>query len=334
MKGKKGTTKKVIGFFVVLLVAAGFVFLPSLFAEHGGGTGQAPGGLPGSGGPGGPGGRPSPGGFGANAADTVFSIRTAEAVIRNLQAYIEVNGNIINANQIEVNPDMGGKLESVRVALGSTVRKGEVIAYVDPSKPGSSYSLSPVIAPASGTLVGTPLTVGSTVSTASTIATIAGSDGLEIETYIPEREVGQLREGLKADITLAAFPGETFAAVVTTVFPIVDSNSRTKKILLKLVKQDSRINAGMFARVKLNTRIYESVVAVPAEALVELRGINGVYALEEGGEQVHFREVMTGATVDGETEIRTGLETGMAVVIQGQQFLTDGAKVRVIGRSI
>ncbi|GHT55978.1 membrane protein [Spirochaetia bacterium] len=245
-----------------------------------------------------------------------------------------MNGNIINENQVAVNPDMGGKLTSVRVALGSTVKKGEVIGYVDPSKPGSSYSLSPVISPASGTVVGTPLTVGSTVSTASTIATIAGSDGLEIETHIPEREVGQLREGLKADITLAAFPGETFAAVVTTVSPIVDSNSRTKKILLKLVKQDSRINAGMFARVKLNTRVYESVVAVPAEALVELRGINGVYALEEGGEQVRFREVTSGATVDGETEIRTGLDTGMAVVIQGQQFLTDGAKVRVIGRSI
>jgi multidrug efflux pump subunit AcrA (membrane-fusion protein) len=97
---------------------------------------------------------------------------------------------------------------------------------------------------------------------------------------------------------------------------------------------DNRINAGMFARVKLNTRVYENVVTVPAEAFVELRGLNGVYALEESGEQVRFREVTAGATVDGETEIRSGLETGMAVVIQGQQFLTDGAKVRVIGRSI
>ena len=195
MKEKKGRAQKVIVLFAVLLAAAGFIFLPSLFAEHGGGAAQLPGG-PGA-----------PGGFGAKPADTVFSIRTAGAATKDLQAYIEVNGNIINENQIAVNPDMGGKLESVQVALGSTVRKGDVIAYVDPSKPGSSYSLSPVIAPVSGTVVGTPLTAGSTVSTASTIATIAGSGGLEIEAHIPEREVGQLREGLKADITLAAFPG-------------------------------------------------------------------------------------------------------------------------------
>jgi class 3 adenylate cyclase len=49
---------------------------------------------------------------------------------------------------------------------------------------------------------------------------------------------------------------------------------------------------------------------------------------------VSFREVTAGVTVDGETEIRAGIESGTAVVVQGQQFLTDGAKVRVIGRNI
>lgn len=319
MKEKRSAAKKVVIFFAVLFVAAGFVFLPSLLAQTGGGQS----GQPGPGRPGGP---------GVPAADTIFSVRTAEVVNRDLQAYLEINGNIINENQVAVNPDMGGKLVSLRVSLGGRVQKGDVIAEVDPSRPGSSYALSPVIAPIAGIVVSVSASIGSTVTTASTIVMIAGSGGLEIEAFIPEREVGQLKSGLKADVTLEAFPGETFSARVRQVSPIVDPDSRTKKIIFMFTNDDDRINAGMFARIKLNTRTYTNVIAIPAEALVELRGRTGVYALDSA-DRVSFREVTAGVTVDGETEIRSGIESGMAVVVQGQQFLTDGAKVRVIGRN-
>jgi multidrug efflux pump subunit AcrA (membrane-fusion protein) len=316
MKEKKHGAKKATVFFAILFVAAGCVFLPSLLAGTESGMAQAPGG---------------PGGPGAPVADTVFSVRAAEAAARDLQAYLEVNGNVVNENQVAVFPDMGGKLVSINVTLGSRAWKGQVIAEVDPSKPGSSYSLSPVIAPISGTVVGAPLSVGATVSASSVIVTIADSQRLEIEAYIPEREVGQLKEGLEAEIRLAAFPGEIFHARVSQVSPIVDATSRTKRIVLDFTVQDRRINAGMFAGIKLNTRNYKNVIAVPAEAVVEVRGVNGVYALDDPGERVHFREITAGVTVDGETEIRSGLEAGMLVVVQGQQFLTGGAKVRVIG---
>jgi multidrug efflux pump subunit AcrA (membrane-fusion protein) len=325
MKEKKHTAKKIAAVFVVLLAAAGCVFLPSFLAGAESGTAQGPGGPGGFSGPGGP------GGPAAAEADTVFSVRAAKAENRDLQAYLEVNGNVVNENQVAVYPDMGGRLVSVNATLGSRLRKGEVIAEVDPSKPGSAYSLSPVIAPISGTVVGVSASVGATVSASSVIVTIADSQRLEIEAYIPEREVGQLREGLGAEITLAAFPGETFHARVSHVSPVLDATSRTKRIVLDFSAQDNRINAGMFAGIKLNTRNYKNVIAVPAEAIVELRGVNGVYALDGSDDRALFREITTGVTVDGETEIQSGLEAGMLVVVQGQQFLTDGAKVRVIG---
>jgi multidrug efflux pump subunit AcrA (membrane-fusion protein) len=91
----------------------------------------------------------------------------------------------------------------------------------------------------------------------------------------------------------------------------------------------------MFARVKLNTRIYQRVVSIPQEALVENRGNTVVYVLDATGEivRVLMREVITGVSIDGETEIKEGISAGDAVVVQGQQFLTDGAAVRVIGSS-
>jgi multidrug efflux pump subunit AcrA (membrane-fusion protein) len=109
---------------------------------------------------------------------------------------------------------------------------------------------------------------------------------------------------------------------------------------------DQRIIPGMFARVKLNTRTYENVVSVPQDAIIEHRGRTVVYVLNtnpddnyangipEGTPRVEMREVIIGVNVDREVEIRSGLEPGEEVVVQGQQFLTDGAPVRVIGRRI
>jgi multidrug efflux pump subunit AcrA (membrane-fusion protein) len=347
--------KKVIVIVAVLAIAAGLVVAPVLAT---GKTGDVPAGgaggrgMPGmAGGPGMPGGAGGGqgglgGGSGANGGGTVFAVRTAEAEIRSLQSYIEVNGNIVSAQQVAVMPETAGRLVTMKTEIGAQVTKGALVAEIDPSRPGSVYSLSPVYAPVSGVVVTNPAAVGSTVSTATALFTIAvGADigDIEIEALIPEREVGQLRTGLRAEVRLEAFSGEVFDAEVTRLSPVVDPASRTKKVTLRFIADDRRINPGMFARVKLNTRVYPNVVSVPQEAVVENRGQTAVYVLDASaaGEtaqltaqvaaRVTRREVVAGVTIDGETEIKEGLSAGEAVVYQGQQFLTDGALVRVIG---
>jgi hypothetical protein len=44
-----------------------------------------------------------------------------------------------------------------------------------------------------------------------------------------------------------------------------------------------------------------------------------------------LREISNGVTLDGWTEIKSGLIEGDAVIIQGQQLLSDGASVQVSG---
>jgi RND family efflux transporter MFP subunit len=184
-------------------------------------------------------------------------------------------------------------------------------------------------------VVSNPAAAGSTVSTTAALLTIAAGGSPEIEAMIPEREAGQLRPGLPAEVGLEAFPGEIFQAEVSHVSPVVDPASRTKIITLRFLREDPRINPGMFARIKLKTRTYENVVSVPQDAVVENRGVSAVFVLAdsagEGSGRVALREVSAGVTVDGETEIKSGLSAGDKVVVQGQQFLTGGAAVRVLG---
>jgi multidrug efflux pump subunit AcrA (membrane-fusion protein) len=300
--------KKFIVFVMTLSVAAALVFIPVLVAQDGAAIGEA--------------------GAEALADDLpVYSVKTAMAETRTLEAYLEVNGDIVSEAQVAVLSETSGKLITVKAALGTRVRQGDLIAQVDPSSAGARYMASSVYAPISGIVCAVPLAVGSTVQAGSIITSIAQADDLQIEALIPEREVGQLRVGLAATVTLSAFQGEIFTAKVTQVSPILDPASRTKKIVLRFEKADSRINAGMFAHVKLNTRTYKNVTAVPSGAVNEQASVKYAYVYNNG--KVEQREVVTGVTLDYMTEIKGGLAAGDVVVIQGQQFLTDGVAVLV-----
>jgi multidrug efflux pump subunit AcrA (membrane-fusion protein) len=301
-------TKKAVVVVMTMVIAAALVFVPALVAQDGKAASEA-------------------------AADEtpVYSVKTAVAETRTIEAYLEVNGDIVSEGQVAVLSETSGKLVTVKTALGTRVRQGDLIAQIDPSSAGTQYMVSSVYAPISGIVCAIPLSVGSTVQAGSVITSIAQADELQIEALIPEREVSQLRVGLAATITLPAFQGEVFTAKITQVSPILDPASRTKKIVLTFQNSDNRINAGMFAHVKLNTRTYPNVVTVPAEAISEQAGVKHVYVFHNSGAAgtVALREVVTGVTVDHITEIKSGLAAGDTVVIQGQQFLADGAAVLV-----
>lgn len=269
----------------------------------------------------------------AAAEEAVFTVKSQSAEIKDLYSYIATNGSIEANRQIEVFPDIGGKLIEVSVALGSKVKKGQVIAQIDPSVPGSRYSASPVTAPISGYITSVPLQIGTTVSVSSPIAVIGDIEDLQVSVNIPERFVAVLKTGLKAEMTLEAFPAEKFLATVIRVSPVVDSVSRTKEVQLAIDTVDPRINAGMFPKIKLYTTITPNAVTIPQASIVSNFGSNYVFVVN-GDSTVSRREITQGVTVDGVTQITSGVSAGERVVVQGMQILSDGVKVKDLGATV
>jgi multidrug efflux pump subunit AcrA (membrane-fusion protein) len=270
---------------------------------------------------------------GTGSTQTTFSVKTQTAAVLKLHDYIETNGDIAAINSVAVYPSMGGKIVSTAVTLGTPVHKGDIIAKVDPSEPGSNYALSPVYAPISGSIVSTPLKVGTTVTTSSAITTVGDIANLQITADIPERYVAALKTGLKAEISLEAYPDVVFPATVTHVSPVVDSTSRTKEILLKFDRNDSRVNAGMFGKVKLYTYDYDGYVGIPTDAVVTKNDKPYLYVMKDDG-TVEQREITEGNSVDGIVQILSGINPGEKVVVEGEQVLSDGSKVKDITNGV
>ncbi len=274
-----------------------------------------------------------PGGSGSRSGRSsvaVFSVRTDTVRIGTIQDYIETNGDVVSDSAVKVYPYISGRLVSLRATLGERVSKGQVLAEVDPSTPGSSFALNPVLAPISGVVTSLPISVGSTVGTATAVAEIGVIEDVQVEARVPERYVGVLRPGLKAAVSLEAYPGVPFPATVLRVSPVVDPVSRTKTIRLAFDRPDARIDPGMFARIKLDTVAYPNRRTVREDAIRTDSEGTFVFVVRPDS-TVEKRRVTRGVAVDGTAEIVSGLAEGETVVVEGAAVLSDGASVRDIG---
>lgn len=261
--------------------------------------------------------------------DTVFAINVTPAVQGEIRDYIEVNGDVRTTTNIDVYPNTAGEVVRLYTSVGRTVQANQVIAEIDPSRPGQNFALSPVTAPIAGTITRLPVRVGSQVSLAAPIAEVSRTTELEIAVQIAERFISKVSVGLPATIHLDAFPGEVFNASVTELNPVVDPLTRSLEVTLRFTGVDRRVRSGMYAAVRIITQQKENIVKVPADVLVRRFGETFVFVVADD-ETVERRIVTPGIEIDNVLEISSGLAPGELVVYQGQALLADGAEVRVI----
>lgn len=268
-------------------------------------------------------------------AETIYAVNADIVQAGNLDDYLEFGGDVSSVSAVDVYPDAAGKISRIRVAVGDLVKKDQIIAYVDPSRPGMNYSENPVKSPISGRVTSFPPTIGTMVSQSYSIAKISDTDELQIKVNVAERFISRIRENQTAVVSFDAYPGVEFKARVFEVSPVLDTTSRTMLAKLKVEPADSRIKAGMYARVKLITDTIEGAVVVPNDAIVYRDGKPYVFTAksENAESSVNMVSVKEGLSVDNKTEIQEGLKEGDVIIVKGQSLLSDGSKVKILSIS-
>ena len=267
---------------------------------------------------------------------TAFAVNITRAVEGQINDYIELSGDVETKSSIDIFADTTGKLSRLAIRVGDRVSKDQVIAEVDPSRPGMVFVPSPVKSPIEGTVTAIPSQVGATIALSTPVAKITTTDQLQIRTDVAERFISRIRIGLDAVVSVEAYPELSLPARVTEVSPVVDPASRTLEIKLALTRPDWRVKAGMFARIKVITERKSGIVKLPADAVVRRFDQSYVFvvvpaAQSETGFIVERTKVIPGIQIDSELEIVEGLKAGQDVVIQGQTLLEDKSKVRIVG---
>lgn len=260
-----------------------------------------------------------------NANAISVSVKTMKK--ETIQSTIKVTGDISSTSEINIFPDTSGKVTRILKNLGETVSKGEIIAYVDPSKPGSSYVSSPVTATISGTIIDLPVDIGDTVNNGTMIATIGSLTDLKITTNVAEKYSSFLKVGLPAYITISSNP-DRFNAKTVKISPVVNKNNRTIQVELKFDKYNSIFKPGMFATVDLVIQEKKDTFVIPKTAIKNFNNKDTVFIVDENN-QAQRVEITTGISNDLDIAVTSGLKEGMKVVTAGS--VTEGSTVKIVG---
>lgn len=133
-----------------------------------------------------------------------------------------------------------------------------------------------VMAPMNGTIIRKSVERGAVISSPTSdvgggtvLLTMADLTLVQVKTFVDETDIGKLRPGMSADVTVEAFPNRPFRGEVLKIEPQADTiqNVTMFPVLVRIPNADGMLKPGMNAEVKINVGRADDVIAVPNAAL-------------------------------------------------------------------
>ncbi len=183
-----------------------------------------------------------------------------------------------------------------------------------------------LISPISGVVTARNYDAGDMYVMGQPLFTVEQIRPVKIKVNAPESLYGQIKKGASVDINLDVYPNETFKGKVYLVYPSLDATTRTFSVEVTIDNANERVRPGMFARVTFRYGIERNVV-VPDVAVVKQTGSGDHYVYTVVDGKVVFNKVKLGRIIGTEYEIKSGINEGDMVIIEGQNVVVNGAKV-------
>jgi RND family efflux transporter MFP subunit len=108
--------------------------------------------------------------------------------------------------------------------------------------------------PITGVVAERRVDVGEHLGEAGIAFVINQTAPLKLRFQLPERYLGQIREGQSVSATVDPYPNEKFTGTIKTVGGVIDPQSRTLFAEAEFANRDGRLRPGLFARVETDLR--------------------------------------------------------------------------------
>lgn len=183
-----------------------------------------------------------------------------------------------------------------------------------------------IASPFNGIVIEKDAVEGQQISAGARIYRLADLSRVWVIATIYEYQLPYIHEGQKAVMTLPYIPGQQFEGTVVYVYPFLNPQTRQARVRLEFNNPDNLLKPGMFADVRLQSRLADQVILAPRSAILDTGRQQVAFVQVDEGE-FEPRDVSIGMTTeDGMVEIRSGLQPGERVVTSGQFLLDSEAR--------
>lgn len=234
---------------------------------------------------------------------------------KNLKAAQELAESRLNTER-----DLVAAQKEVELAEAEVNRISEVfnIYHV---KQGSNYN---VVAPISGFIIDKKINADMQLPAGfgESIFTIAQIDEVFVTANVYETDIPKLSLNMPAEIELLSYPGKRYAGKIDKILNVLDPETKTLKIRIRLPNPGYAFKPEMAATVYVRRDEQEKRPAIPAEAVVFDRSKNYVMVFHRK-DSIETRLVEPLRTTGNITYLDAGLREGEKVISKNALLIYD-----------
>ena len=180
---------------------------------------------------------------------------------------------------------------------------------------------SEIRAPMDGLLTAVGTIDGELVAEGNQLFTVSSKKNY-VRGEVNEEDVGEVKAGMKANLSLYAYQTQTFTARVSSVQPAADPETQRYTVVMEMDKPPDNLMSGMTGEMNIITGTHENAILVPTRAVL----VDQVFLIKNG--TVRRRTIKVGFRTLDFTEALSGVAVGDRVIIADQDRLHPGQPVR------
>ncbi len=218
---------------------------------------------------------------------TARSVRPVSVLVQNpergtLEQFLNLSADVVSPKEVKISSDVPGKVVSISQYQGNFVSRNQTIALIDRFVIGATYAYAPARTPISGYVTTVYAKIGQSVAAGETIAVVSDINQLELDIYIPESSVADVKIGQTVKVSIPSATGQTFEAKISRMDLEVNPTTRTLLAKAEIDNSDRKLLPGMFSDVAILTRHEEDVIIVPNSAVFTQDEKSYVYLVDRG----------------------------------------------------
>ncbi len=190
-------------------------------------------------------------------------------------------------------------------------------------------SYTRVVSPFRGRVTRRLVDPGQTVSNGTPLFSVADMSRLLAKVHVPSREFGKIQSDQPVELTLDSNQKQ-LRGRISLVSPVIEPSTGTIKVTVEISDYPPGTRPGDFAEVRVVTERHPDAVLVNKVAVVTDRSEQVVFVAADS--TAERRVVEVGFTDDEHAEIRSGIQPGERVVVQGQRSLKHGSPLKIMDR--
>jgi RND family efflux transporter MFP subunit len=192
-------------------------------------------------------------------------------------------------------------------------------------------SFEQVTAPFDGVITGRFIDVGSLLIAdnafgATSLFSIARTDVLRVQVYVPQTDYFGIKNGDRATVTVPELPDRVFEGKVARNAKALAAGTRTLLTEVDVNNKDGVLTAGLYGIVHFQVRRSNPIVLIPSQAVIFSK--DGLSAAVVAGGKVELRKLNLEADNGADVEVRSGLKPGDRVILSPPANVRDGMRVQ------